>query len=96
MDGNTDTSDGPPPCSESGCASEADFYVFSADSAEWFAICSSHATHLHPSLEVHAWLESGYMKPVELGKPDRAPSEPRGGRANAFRTEVEEMMGWSE
>lgn len=82
-------------CSESGCASAADFFVYGADSGDWRAICTPHARHLHPSLEVHAWLESGYMKPAELGRPDGAPPEPRSGRGEAFRTVVEETMGWS-
>lgn len=89
------TADASPECSESGCVDDAAFFVYSSETKDWRPICDPHARHLHPSLEVHAWLESGYMKPVEMGKPEGDPPGPRGGRAEAFRAEVEKVMGWS-
>ena len=84
-----------PICSEDGCENDADFYLYDADSVGWRPICASHARRVHLSLEIHAWLESGYMKPIELGEPTGPPAEPSGGRAAAFREMVEETMGWS-
>lgn len=85
-----------PECATSGCGDDAAFFVYDADAGEWRPICARHARQLHPSLEVHAWLASGYLKPVELGRPEAPPAEPRGGRAAAFRAEVEATMGWLE
>lgn len=96
MDRERDRPDAPPGCSEPGCGDDAAFFVYDAEPGDWRPVCDSHARRLHPSLEVGAWLESGYMRPVEVGPPDGPPSDPRGGRAKAFRGEIEETMGWSE
>lgn len=96
MDRDRGPVDPPPQCSKSGCGGDATFFVYDAESREWRAICPPHARQFHPSLEVHAWLESGYMKPVESGNPEGPPPEPRSEREEAFRAVVEETMGWSE
>lgn len=82
-------------CSWRGCDNEAAYYAYDADSEEWQPICYRHAQNRHPSLEIHAWLESGYMKPAELGKPHGPPVPPPRGRPVAFRREIEELMGWT-
>lgn len=58
-------------------------------------MCEQHALAVHPSLEIGALLESGYLRPVEVGEPDGPPDEPRTARAAAFREEVEGLTGWS-
>lgn len=83
-------------CRSVDCDAHAAFFVFAVDQAQWRPICERHARQLHPSLEVHAWLESGYMKPVELGQPPSPPSTPTDARETAFRSIVEDAMGWSE
>lgn len=82
-----------PPCTGSGCDSDADFWVYDSDEDGWQPVCSQHTVQLHPSLEVRAWLESGYASPIELGRPD-GPSQPPAGRPTAFREMVERAMGW--
>lgn len=88
--------DGRPDCSAGECAGAASFYVYTPDADGWEPVCTVHARQYHPSLEVHAWLESGYMKPAELGPPEGAPSRPPSDRGVAFRRTVEETMGWTE
>lgn len=91
---NRDVDDAPA-CGEPGCEADAAFFGYDAEDGEWRPICAPHARHRHASLELHAWLESGYLKPVELGEPDGEPAEPRTERASEFRVAVEDAMGWS-
>lgn len=93
---NRDPVDARPPCSEPRCEADAEFFGYDAGDAEWRPICDPHARHRHASLELHAWLESGYMKPVELGEPDGEPPEPRTERASEFRAAVEDAMDWAD
>lgn len=85
-----------PPCSTADCEVPAAFWAYEPEPGRWRPICERHARRRHPSLEVGAWLESGYMTPVELGRPDGPPGEPRGARAAAFRAAVDEAMGWAD
>lgn len=85
-----------PACSAPDCAADASFYVYADDAGAWQPVCPPHARRYHPSLEVHVWLESGYMTPAELGRPDGPPEPPPGDRARTFRATVEEAMGWTE
>lgn len=85
----------PPPCSEGECAAAADFRLYDRDVGRWRPVCECHARHVHPSTEVRAWLESGYLKPVELGPPEDPPGDPPGPRADAFRDLIDRAMGWS-
>lgn len=80
---------------EAGCERDADFFVYEAPSEGWSAVCTPHVRHRHASLELQAWLESGYLKPAELGRPDGPPPPPPTERGRLFRNEVEETMGWS-
>lgn len=84
-----------PACITSGCSNGAVFYVFHANEKEWLPICSLHAECLHPSLEIHSWQSAGLLKPVELGPPDEPPSDPVSDRAEHFRREIHQVMGWS-
>lgn len=80
-------------CGVADCRRSASFWIYEPDAGEWSPVCQPHAEQRHPSLEIHAWLESGYMKPIELGEPTAPPQAPRG-RSAAFRELVEEAMGW--
>ena len=84
-----------PGCAREACTRDASFRLYDADRRRWTPICEPHAVAVHPSLEVHVLLESGYLKPVELGPPDGPPGEPATGRSAAFREAVEELTGWS-
>lgn len=79
-------------CAEPGCRSDASFWLYGPDVDRWRPICDRHARHVHPSLEVQAWLESGYMSPVELGRPDGPPGQPEHRRAAAFRAAIEDVL----
>lgn len=83
-------------CAERDCERPASFRLYHPDVGAWSPICEPHAVAVHPSLEVHALLESGYLKPIELGPPEGPPGEPATGRSAAFREAVEELLGWSE
>lgn len=84
-----------PACADPACDRPAAFRLYRPDAGRWRPICERHARHLHPSLELHAWLESGYLKPVEVAAPDGPPPAPSGERGAAFRDLVAEAMGWS-
>lgn len=86
----------PPRCGTAECPRRASFYRFDREGGDWHPVCERHARTLHPSLEVHAWLESGYLRPVERGEPAGPPGPPAGERGAAFRDMVEEAMGWGE
>lgn len=83
-----------PVCSESECAVPAEYWFYEAPCEMWRPICSRHAEHLHPSLEIHAWLTSGYLKPIELQQPTSPPETPTEERAKEFRSEVDQTMNW--
>lgn len=83
-----------PPCSRRDCDTAADFRLYHPEDG-WRPICERHAVSLHPSLEVHAWLESGYLRPIELAVPEGPPAEPADERTAAFRELVEEAIGWT-
>lgn len=85
-----------PPCSQQDCLAAADFWLYHPENDRWRPICERHAVHLHPSIEVTAWLESGYAKPIELDRPEGPPATPRDGRSAAFRELVDETMDWTE
>lgn len=95
-DGESPTPDRLPPCSEAGCDITAAFWLYDPRAGSWRPICDRHARHAHPSIEVRVWLESGYMTPAELGEPDGPPAEPSGGRQTAFRSIIDETIGWSQ
>lgn len=84
------------PCDDSSCAADADFRFYDRPAGAWRPLCERHALEIHPSLEIHALLESGYLRPVEVGVLEGPPGEPRTGRAVAFRREVEATLGWDE
>lgn len=85
-----------PPCSQQGCDEAAGFWLYYREGDRWRPLCERHAVHRHPSIEVKAWLESGYARPVELECPEGPPTAPPTGRGVAFRELVEDAMGWSE
>ncbi len=94
MDENGFQSKRLPHCSESGCARDADFFVYDGDREAWQAICKPHARRLHASIELHAWLDCGYLKPAQLGRPDEPPTVPPHRRADEFQEEIRRLMGW--
>lgn len=81
-------------CHASDCESAADFFRYDPAAGHWNPVCERHAREAHPSLEVHAWLESGYLRPVERGRPAGRPADPPGERGAAFRDLVDDAMGW--
>lgn len=81
-------------CDEAGCTDAAAFRFYERPAGVWRPLCQRHARTLHPSLELGALLESGYLRPVELAPPDGPPSAPGTARAAAFREEVEALLGW--
>lgn len=83
-------------CDEARCERAADFRLFDPAGSEWSAVCERHALEVHPSLEIRALLESGYLKPVEVDPPVGPPGEPATARAAAFRQEVETLLGWND
>lgn len=83
---------GPPACLVSTCRNDADFWVYQPGGSQWNPRCRRHLVELHPSLEVNAWLESHYAKPIELDRPSSPPTPPTTGRAAAFREIVETAM----
>lgn len=83
-----------PVCNEPGCAGDAAYWLYSVPRATWLPICQKHAELLHPSLEIHAWLTSGYLKPIELPKPTAPPVAPDEERAKDFRALVTDTMNW--
>lgn len=82
-------------CDESDCDSAAAFRLYDVDRGAWQPVCEQHALAVHPSLEIGALLESGYLRPVERPVPDGPPDEPATARAAAFREEVEALLDWS-
>lgn len=94
VSGDDDTSppDAHDQCVDSTCSRDAAFWLYEPAEDRWRSICERHARHVHPSLEVHAWLESGYMVPFELGRPDGPPVTPQHGRGIAFREAVEDVL----
>lgn len=92
----SDSGDGPADrCAERGCGAAASFRLYDPEGGCWSPICERHALAVHPSLELGALLESGYLKPVELGHPEGPPADPATARGAAFREVVEELLGWS-
>lgn len=98
MSGNAEPPDGnaPPECLEPGCGRDAAFWWYDRPDDEWSPVCDVHASHLHPSLEVGAWLESGYLRPVERGRPAGPPPRPDVDRGRVFREEIDALLGWSD
>lgn len=82
-------------CVEPGCESPAAFRLYRPDEGTWRPICERHAQAVHPSLELGALLESGYLRPVEVEPPAGPPRQPPTARGQAFREAVEELLGWS-
>lgn len=82
---------GPPTCRR--CDATAEFWLYRPDEPAWRPLCERHVVGLHPSLELHAWLASGYAKPAELGRPRGTPAEPESGRGAAFREIIDETLG---
>lgn len=91
MDGTGTAGDKPPMCRVAGCHTEAAFWLY-RPTGGWRPLCERHVVHLHPSLELHAWLAAGYARPVERGRPTGPPPAPRGGRETAFREAIDEAM----
>lgn len=82
-------------CGRPRCDTAAAYRLYEPDIATWVSVCERHALAVHPSLEIGALLESGYLRPVELDPPDGPPSPPPTPRGQAFRDAVEELLGWS-
>lgn len=83
--------DATPYCQGPECGRPADFWLFLPGDG-WQSRCKRHVVHLHPSLELHAWLAAGFARPVERGRPTDPPDGPRGGRAAAFRSAIEDAL----
>ena len=83
------------PCTRPDCPRAGDLWVYHASENRWHPLCERHTRRLHPSLEITAWLESGYARPVELGRPADTPPTPPSDRAAAFREIVDHAMGWA-
>lgn len=83
-------------CGTSGCEESADFWQYTPTDDQWGPYCSRHLIHLHPSIELKAWLESGYARPAERGKPNSPPPSPQGGRVTAFRNLIETTVDWTD
>ncbi len=90
------TRDDVPGCTRQECPRAAGFWLYQCDSDGWEPLCERHTRDRHPSLEIHAWLESGYAKPVELAKPTNPPTTPQDPRTAAFRDLVTDAMNWTE
>lgn len=82
------------PCTRTDCDRDATLWVYHPGDEDWRGLCERHVRGLHPSLEVAAWLESGYARPVELDCPVGPPGVPTDGRPVAFRDIVDRAMGW--
>lgn len=96
-DQRDDVGIGPSTCDRAGCDRRPVFWAYDGDGDRWHPLCDRHLLQRHPSLERRVWLESGYAKPIERGRPDGPPSATTvHARAEAFRTIVAETMGWSE
>lgn len=74
------------------CEAAAEFWLYDRTDGAWRPLCERHVVRRHPSIELHAWLESGYAKPIELDRPAGPPSPPRHGRGVAFRALVEDVL----
>lgn len=85
---------GPSACTEEGCDADPDFWLYHPEEGRWRRLCDRHLLEVHPSIEVDAWLESGYVRPFELGEPDGPPGSPPDGRPAAFREVVDRAMDW--
>lgn len=83
---------GPVACGAADCGAAAGFRFYDRDADAWRPLCERHALAIHPSLELHALLESGYLRPVEVGEPDGPPTDPPTDRGRAFREAVEELL----
>lgn len=94
MTGTDDSPRGEAPhaCDEPGCGRDGSFWWYDRDGDEWSPVCDVHARHRHPSVEVRAWLESGYMRPIELGRPEGPPPEPGLERGRAFREAIDALL----
>ena len=84
----------PPACAEPACERDGSFWWYDKAGDGWQPLCDVHARHRHPSIEVAAWLASGYMRPIERGRPDGPPPEPVVERGRIFREEVDQLLGW--
>ncbi len=82
-------------CAEPDCGAAASFRLYDPEDGRWSPRCERHALAVHPSLELGALLESGYLKPVEVDPPEGPPPDPPTARGAAFREVVEELLGWS-
>lgn len=82
-------------CVKASCPRSGAFWLYDGEADYWSPVCEIHAEHAHPSIELHAWLESGYMKPIELGRPEDPPDEPTDRRARLFRDEIETVVDWT-
>lgn len=82
-------------CTGQHCDLSAAFWLYHPVEDRWRPLCERHTLQLHPSIEINAWLESGYAKPIELDPPNEPPATPRDGRTAAFREIVDRAMGWS-
>lgn len=85
-----------PSCAETDCDRDSSFWAYDAETQGWEPTCRYHAQDRHPSLEIGAWLESGYLKPIELGEPSGPPEQPASQRAVRFRAEIKQLMEWGE
>lgn len=93
MPGDDAESDTEPPPTCRRCDASAEFWLYRPDDPGWRPLCKRHVVHLHPSIELRAWLASGYAKPTELGRPRGPPTEPVDGRGAALREVIDEVLG---
>lgn len=84
-----------PACASTDCAESAEFWLFYPPNNQWRPYCGRHLIHLHPSIELKAWLHSGYARPIERGKPESPPASPESGRVAAFRDLIQETVDWA-
>lgn len=82
-------------CETRPCERPVAFWAYNGETERWRPSCEHHLRAQHPSLEVAAWLESGYAKPAALPRPAEPPAAEAPARAAAFREIVEAAMGWA-
>ncbi len=75
------------------CDRPGDFWGYDRPADRWEPYCERHLRTRHPSLEISAWLESGYARPIEIDP--TPPDDPDLPRTDHFREMVEEAMDWT-
>lgn len=89
---NTSVSDRVSCCEMECCTRDPAFWVYFPLQSSWIPLCRRHLRTRHPSLEIKVWLEGGFARPVELGRPQSRPKAPESGRQLAFREMLETTL----